>query len=629
MKKRNIATLLSVIGLFGLASATLSNAEEVISSEKNTIESSIEVTSSEVKEVEKTKVVEEVTQESSEVSKVTADTTEEIAKMKAVLPEPAKKLPQGDYISDGSYVQIIKKNYKIWANFEWKQKNNSTKFYQQILYAKGRYEHSNGDTYYSIFDRNNKWQGYINAKATKKVAIQGDYVKDGSFVKVKKVNYNIWQDFNWKKKGNTKAIQGKTLQARGRYEHFNGSTYYSLFDGKGKWQGYLSADAVTKTTAQGDYIKDNSYVTIKNKNYDLWKNFNWQSKGKSSQLVGKTLQVKARYEHFNGSTFYSVYNNKGTWYGYINATATSKIGAQGNYISDGSYIKITKKNYNIWQNFGWKKKNNTTKLYGKVLKARGRYEHFNGATYYSIFDSKGNWYGYLNSNAVTKTKAEGPYISDGRYVRVTKDNYDLWDNFKFDFRGTSENLNNQVLQARGRYEHFNGSTYYSLYDDLGLWRGYINAGATKKASKPTVELSAAEVKKAQTEMLRLVNNERRKQKPSVHELRRMTPFDTAANYRARELKILFEHERPDGSDIGTSLEEAGIDVSNIGLGENIAYNMNVKNNGKEVARKLFKQWMNSEGHRKNMLSDQYDYIGLGFFASEGRVYGAQLLIVVD
>ena len=212
---------------------------------------------------------------------------------------------------------------------------------------------------------------------------------------------------------------------------------------------------------------------------------------------------------------------------------------------------------------------------------------------------------------------------------MTKDNYDLWDNFKFDFRGTSENLNNQVLQARGRYEHFNGSTYYSLYDDLGLWRGYINAGATKKASKPTVELSAAEVKKAQTEMLRLVNNERRKQKPSVHELRRMTPFDTAANYRARELKILFEHERPDGSDIGTSLEEAGIDVSNIGLGENIAYNMNVKNNGKEVARKLFKQWMNSKGHRENMLSDQYDYIGLGFFASEGRVYGAQLLIVVD
>ncbi|MDT2816106.1 CAP domain-containing protein [Vagococcus carniphilus] len=540
MKKTKLVTFLSVLGLFGLAATTISSAEEVSSSE--TLMTA---------EISKTEVSQEVVESTKASSELIEESTENFSQLKASAPIQEKKLPQGDYISDGSYVQIVKKNYDMWGSFNWQTKNNSTNFYQQILKAKGRYEHSNGATYYSLYDHKDVWQGYLNAGATKKVSAQGNYISDGS------------------------------------------------------------------------------YVTIKSKNYDLWQNFEWKKKGKSSSLFGKVLRAKGRYEHFNGSTYYSLYDNKGKWHGYLNASATSKTSAQGSYINDGSYIKITKKNYDTWQNFGWKKKNNTTKLYGKVLKARGRYEHFNGATYYSIFDSKGNWYGYLNSNAVTKTKAEGPYISDGRYVRVTKDNYDLWDNFKFDFRGTSENLNNQVLQARGRYEHFNGSTYYSLYDDLGLWRGYINAGATKKASKPTVELSAAEVKKAQTEMLRLVNNERRKQKPSVHELRRMTPFDTAANYRARELKILFEHERPDGSDIGTSLEEAGIDVSNIGLGENIAYNMNVKNNGKEVARKLFKQWMNSKGHRENMLSDQYDYIGLGFFASEGRVYGAQLLIVVD
>ena len=32
---------------------------------------------------------------------------------------------------------------------------------------------------------------------------------------------------------------------------------------------------------------------------------------------------------------------------------------QGPYIKDGSMVQVTKKNYDMWQNFGWKKKNNT------------------------------------------------------------------------------------------------------------------------------------------------------------------------------------------------------------------------------------------------------------------------------
>ena len=36
--------------------------------------------------------------------------------------------------------------------------------------------------------------------------------------------------------------------------------------------------------------------------------------------------------------------------------------------------------------------------------------------------------------------------------------------------------------ARGVYYHFNGSTYYSLYDEKGQWYGYLNKDATVPAN---------------------------------------------------------------------------------------------------------------------------------------------------
>ncbi len=237
--------------------------------------------------------------------------------------------------------------------------------------------------------------------------------------------------------------------------------------------GTTRADA----SAQGNYIKDGSIVQVTKKNYDMWQNFNWQKKNNTTNVYNQTFEAKGRYKHQNGSTYYSLFDSKGTWYGYLNANATKKTSKQGNYISDGSYVKISKKNYSTWSNFNWAYRDNTSNLYGKTLQARGRYQHFNGGTYYSLYDNKGTWYGYLNAGATQKTSAQGNYISDGRYVQINK-NYELWQNFNWQKKGNGSSHYNKSLQARGRYEHFNGSTFYSLFDDKGTWLGYINANAT-------------------------------------------------------------------------------------------------------------------------------------------------------
>ncbi|MEG0255030.1 hypothetical protein [Vagococcus sp.] len=245
---------------------------------------------------------------------------------------------------------------------------------------------------------------------------QGPYIKDGSTVQIAKKNYDMWQNFGWKYKNNTTNVYNKTFEARGRYQHKNGQTYYSLFDNKGNWQGYLNAKATKKTSKQGNYISDGSYVKITRADFEVWQNFSWKYKNYTYYLFDKTFQARGRYQHFNGATYYSLYDNKGTWYGYLNASATQKVNAQGNYISDGRYVQITK-NYELWQNFNWKKKGNGASHYNKSVQARGRYQHFNGNTYYSLFDMNGAWLGYINANATTQYK---PKQTDSTKV-VNKD----------------------------------------------------------------------------------------------------------------------------------------------------------------------------------------------------------------
>lgn len=228
---------------------------------------------------------------------------------------------------------------------------------------------------------------------------------------------------------------------------------------------------------QGPYIKDGSFVQITKKNYEIWQNFNWQYKNNTTNVYNKTFEARGRYQHKNGQTYYSLFDSKGKWQGYLNAKATQKTGPQGNYISDGSYVNITTSNYEIWQNFYWKQKNNTNNIYGETFRAKGRYEHFDGNTYYSLYNSKGHWQGYLDAKATQKTKAQGKYIPDGRYVQITKD-YELWQHFAWQKKGMGSSHYNKHLQARGKYNHFNGNTYYSLFDDNGTWLGYINANAT-------------------------------------------------------------------------------------------------------------------------------------------------------
>lgn len=115
------------------------------------------------------------------------------------------------------------------------------------------------------------------------------------------------------------------------------------------------------------------------------------------------------------------------------------------------------------------------------------------------------------------------------------------------------------------------------------------------------------------QVINLVNEERAKAGLST-----VQPSDTvagAANIRAQEIVSSFSHTRPDGTSFGTALRQAGINYR--GAGENIAY-------GQRTPEEVMDAWMNSSGHRANILNSNYTNIGIGYYEANGVKYWVQL-----
>lgn len=126
----------------------------------------------------------------------------------------------------------------------------------------------------------------------------------------------------------------------------------------------------------------------------------------------------------------------------------------------------------------------------------------------------------------------------------------------------------------------------------------------------------------QQEVLRLVNIER--QKAGVAPLTMdNTALTAAAMKRAEELEKLFEHTRPDGRDCFTVLKEYNVPFPSelsYCCGENIAW-------GQRTPAEVVNAWMNSPGHRANILKDRFSQIGVGYFKDQqGRANWVQLFI---
>ncbi|MCD7839660.1 MAG: CAP domain-containing protein [Erysipelotrichaceae bacterium] len=90
---------------------------------------------------------------------------------------------------------------------------------------------------------------------------------------------------------------------------------------------------------------------------------------------------------------------------------------------------------------------------------------------------------------------------------------------------------------------------------------------------------------------------------------------SAAQARARELYVYFSHTRPDGSSCFSVLDDYGYTYCY--CGENIIQGYN-------SASSAVNAWMNSSGHKANILSEKYTEIGVGVLEIYGTYYCVQI-----
>ena len=146
---------------------------------------------------------------------------------------------------------------------------------------------------------------------------------------------------------------------------------------------------------------------------------------------------------------------------------------------------------------------------------------------------------------------------------------------------------------------FNGSKApklrYTVKGSDVVWtddKGYFEL--TLKGSSDASDYYEGEAHEYIWDILRITNQEREAQ--GLNPLTLSQGLSDGAEIRAEEIETLFSHTRPDGTSCFTAVEK-----NYSGMGENIA-------GGQTTPEKVMEGWMNSTGHRANILTSSYKKI---------------------
>lgn len=131
-------------------------------------------------------------------------------------------------------------------------------------------------------------------------------------------------------------------------------------------------------------------------------------------------------------------------------------------------------------------------------------------------------------------------------------------------------------------------------------------------------LDKKKLDKYRQEVIDLVNQERKEYNKKLEKLERFNVMMEAAQIRAKEQVKKSGHKRPNQTDFITVINDVNFSLKgNYKIGENVA-------SGQFTPKEVVEAWMNSTGHRANILNPNYKYIGVGAYMENGKIYWAQI-----
>lgn len=156
-----------------------------------------------------------------------------------------------------------------------------------------------------------------------------------------------------------------------------------------------------------------------------------------------------------------------------------------------------------------------------------------------------------------------------------------------------------------------------LSEIIGANPQFKNPSLIYPGDKVYVPLEDTTTLSLEEQVLVLVNKERASQglKPLIMnwEVQRV------ARYKSNDMRDnnYFSHQSPTYGSPFDMLKKFNIKYST--AGENIA-------KGQKTAEAVMNSWMNSEGHRKNILNPNFTEIGVGYSAGKSTTYWTQIFI---
>ena len=133
-------------------------------------------------------------------------------------------------------------------------------------------------------------------------------------------------------------------------------------------------------------------------------------------------------------------------------------------------------------------------------------------------------------------------------------------------------------------------------------------------NQPSEEEDTEENSTYAEQIVALVNVER--EKAGLAPVTMSQELGQAAMIRAKEIEVSFSHTRPNGSYFTSVLQENGITYRL--AGENIAW-------GQKSPEEVMNAWMNSAGHRANILNPNFKELGVAHYQNaRGVNYFVQL-----
>ena len=159
-----------------------------------------------------------------------------------------------------------------------------------------------------------------------------------------------------------------------------------------------------------------------------------------------------------------------------------------------------------------------------------------------------------------------------------------------------------IAHALAYNEELPESADYNLDGKRNIIDAVAIASSLSTKGDPTVNSKASAV-------LALVNKERAK--VGAKPLTLNTTLSKMADVRAKEIVNTFSHTRPNSTPCFSIFDDFNIGYSY--AGENIAA-------GRATPEETVRDWVNSEGHYRNMIDTNYTEIGVGYYYDYNSPY---------